>query len=470
MLPETIVNFAPKILTYAERMSKPVKVKKGIDIKLEGPALQKTSDSNASSVYALKPDDYFGMIPKLTVREGDEVEAGSPLFFDKQRENILFVSPVSGEVIEVKRGDKRKILEVKVLADKEIRYKSFKAWDKGQQDRDALVKLMLEMGLWPFVKQRPYGVIASPKDTPRDIFISAHDSAPLAADVPYTVGEEKAHFQAGIDALNLLTSGQVHLGVKKGDTFFKYVSGIEHHEVSGPHPAGNVGVLIHHIAPINKGETVWTVNALDVLLIGRCLSKGKYDASRTIALVGSEVSEPQYYRTRIGALIESITSGKIKNGKVRYISGNVLTGSKESAEGFLGAYSNCISVIPEGDEKKFFISEGWLAPGLNKFSLSKAYPTWLFPNKTYRLDTNLNGEKRAFVVTGELEKVFPFDIYPMQLIKAIMINDIESMENLGIYEVEAEDFALCEFVCTSKINIQDVVKQGLADMRKEFAS
>lgn len=451
-------------------MSKPVKVKKGIDIKLEGWAEKKTADAGTSSVYALKPDDFFGMIPKLSVREGDEVKAGEPLFFDKQREDIIFVSPVSGEVAEVKRGDKRKILEVKVLADKEIKYKTFDKWDPASTDRDGLVKRMLEMGLWPFVKQRPYGVIASPTDTPRDIFISTFDSAPLAPDTAYLVGDEKAHFQMGIDALRLLTPGSIHLGVKKGERFFNDIKGAEMHEVSGPHPAGNVGVLIHHIAPINKGEVVWTVNPMDVVMIGRSLAQGKFDASRTIALVGSEVNEPQYYRTMIGAELSSITSGKIKEGSVRYISGNVLTGSKESEKGYLGFYSTHVSVIPEGDEKQFFITEGWLSPGLHKFSLSKAYPSWLFPKKTYRLNTNLNGEKRAFVVTGELERVFPFDIYPMQLIKAIMINDIDAMEQLGIYEVDAEDFALCEFVCTSKINIQEVVKNGLADMRKEFAS
>jgi Na+-transporting NADH:ubiquinone oxidoreductase subunit A len=451
-------------------MSKAVKVKKGIDIKLVGEAAERVSDAKPSNIYAIKPADFFGLIPKLSVREGDEVEAGAPLFYDKQNEQVLFTSPVSGEVVEVRRGDKRKILEVKVLADKQLRFKDFGSWEPSGKDRDALVKLLLEMGLWPFVKQRPYGVIANPADTPRDIFVSTWDSAPLAPHTAYMIGDEKAHFQRGIDALRLLSGGGVHLGIKKGDSFFNDIKGVDLHEVSGPHPAGNVGVMIHHVAPINKGEVVWTVNPMDVLMMGRSLSKGHFDASRTIALVGSEVIEPQYYRTMIGAELSTLISGNVKEGNVRYISGNVLTGSKESAEGFLGFYHTHVTVIPEGNEKKFFITDGWLSPGLDKFSLSKAYPSWLFPKKTYRLDTNLNGEKRAFVVTGELEQVFPFDIYPMQLIKAIMINDIDAMEKLGIYEVDAEDFALCEFVCTSKINIQEVVRQGLADMRKEFAS
>ncbi len=449
-------------------MSKSVKVKKGIDINLLGKADKSVEKAKASDVYALKPDDFFGLVPKLAVREGDEVKAGDPLFFDKENSDVIMVSPVSGEVAEVKRGEKRKILEVKVLADKEIKYKDFGAWQGGS--REELVDRLLKMGLWAFIKQRPYGVIANPKDSPRDIFISTFDTSPLAPDIAFLISEDKKFFQKGIDALKMLTDGNVHIGRQKGDSFFSDITGVESCEISGPHPAGNVSVLIHHTAPINKGEVVWTINPLDVVLIGKSLAEGRFIADRTIALVGSEVESPKYYKTRIGAQISSIATGKIKAGRVRYISGNVLTGSREQAEGFLGFYHTHISVIPEGDEKKFFITDGWLAPGLDKFSLSKAYPSWLLPKKSYRLDTNMNGEKRAFVVTGELEKVFPFDIYPMQLIKAIMVNDIDAMEKLGIYEVEAEDFALCEFVCTSKVGIQQVVKDGLLDMKKEFAS
>lgn len=450
-------------------MSKAIKIRKGIDIKLLGEAEQKISASNASKVYALKPADFFGVIPKLTVKEGEEVKAGTPLFYDKKREDILFTSPVSGEVVEIKRGDKRRILEVKILADSEIQYKSFTPWSGGG-DRETLVKLMLEMGLWPFIIQRPYGVVASPQDTPRDIFISTFDSAPLAPPTSFLLQEEKAHFQNGIDALRQLTKGKVFLGVKSGEDFFKDIKGVEANDISGPHPAGNVGVLIHHVKPINKGEIIWTVKAADVALIGRSLKSGKFDASRLVALTGSEVQAPQYYKTRLGAGINSIVEGKISGDHVRCISGNVLTGLRVAADGFLGFYDTQITVIPEGDHKQFFLTEGWLGPGFDKFSLSKAFPTWLMPKKKYRLDTNMNGEPRAFVVTGELDSVFPFDIYPMQLIKSIMINDIDSMENLGIYEVIAEDFALCEFVCTSKIDIQVVVKKGLEDMRNEFAS
>ncbi|MCZ4407474.1 Na(+)-translocating NADH-quinone reductase subunit A [Cryomorphaceae bacterium 1068] len=450
-------------------MSKAIKIKKGADIKLIGVADKTISAAQRSTVFALKPDDFFGTIPKLSVKEGAEVKAGSPLFYDKARERVKFTSPVSGEVVEVKRGAKRKILEVKVLADVETRYETFTPW-AGGSDREALVNTMLNMGLWPFVKQRPYGVIANPTDTPRDIFVSFYNSAPLAPEASFVLESEKENVQLALDALNLLTSGEVHVGVKAGDSFFDGFTGVKKHTIQGPHPAGNVGVLIHHVSPINKGEVVWTVNGMDMALIGKSLKSGQFRAERTVALVGSEVENPHFYTTMIGAKMDSILGGKLKGDNNRIINGDPLTGDAVDAEGHLGFYNSQITVLPEGDHKKFFLTEGWLAPGFNSFSLSKAFPSWLNPGKRYRLDTNLNGEERAFVVTGELEKVFPFDIYPMQLIKSIMVNDIDAMEKLGIYEVLPEDFALCEFACTSKVNIQQVVENGLADMRKEFES
>jgi Na+-transporting NADH:ubiquinone oxidoreductase subunit A len=450
-------------------MSKAIKVKKGVDIKLIGEAEKTISAATKSTVFALKPDDFFGTIPKLSVKEGAEVKAGSPLFFDKARTRVKFTSPVSGEVVEVKRGAKRKILEVKVLADAETRYESFTPWTGGA-DRESLVNTMLDMGLWPFVKQRPYGVIANPEDTPRDVFVSFYNSAPLAPEASYILEAEKENVQLALDALKLLTSGDVHIGVKKGDSFFDALKGVTKHTIQGPHPAGNVGVLIHHVSPINKGEVVWTVNGMDLAVIGRSLKAGQFKAERTIALVGSEVEKPQFYKTMIGAKMDTIIGGKLSGDNNRIVNGDPLTGDAVDSEGHLGFYNSQITVLPEGDHKKFFLTEGWLAPGFSSFSLSKAFPSWLNPGKKYRLDTNLNGEERAFVVTGELEKVFPFDIYPMQLIKSIMVNDIDAMEKLGIYEVLPEDFALCEFACTSKVNIQQVVENGLADMRKEFES
>jgi Na+-transporting NADH:ubiquinone oxidoreductase subunit A len=450
-------------------MSKAIKVTKGANIKLVGEVENKISAASPSSVFALKPDDFFGTIPKLSLKEGAEVKAGTALFFDKAKTQVKFTSPVSGEIVEIKRGAKRKILEIKVLADKDTKYESFTPWTGGS-DREALISTMLEMGLWPFVKQRPYGVIANPADTPRDIFVSLNNTAPLAPSAAFVLKDQLEDVQNAIDALSLLTGGKVHVGVAKGDTTFNGLKNVEIHSVQGPHPAGNVGVLIHHVAPINKGEIVWTVNGMDLAVIGRSLKEGKFRAERTVALVGSEVEAPQFYTTMIGAQMKSIVDGKMKGTNNRVVSGDPLTGAAVDAEGHLGFYSSQVTVLPEGDQKKFFLTDGWLAPGFSSFSLSKAFPSWLTPNKKYRLDTNLNGEERAFVVTGELEKVFPFDIYPMQLIKSIMVNDIDAMEKLGIYEVLPEDFALCEFACTSKINIQEVVENGLADMRKEFES
>jgi len=448
-------------------MSKAIKVKKGVDINLVGKAEKQISQADFSPVVALKPDDFPGMIPKLTVRSGDEVKAGTPLFYDKKRENILFTSPVSGEVVEIKRGAKRKILEVRVLADKETRYEEPTPWNDGS--REDLIQTMLKMGLWPFIKQRPYGIVANPDDEPKSIFITAFNSAPLAADLSFTLKDDMENFQKGLKAIGKLTQGKVNLSMRKGDQTFDQVEGVEKYYFSGPHPAGNVGVQIHHIEPINKGEVVWTLNAADVALIGRSLSEGKYRAERTIALSGARVKEPRYIKTIIGAQISSVIGDGVELEDTRLISGNVLTGSSVEKDGHLGFYDTCVTAIPEGDSKKFFITDGWLSTGFSSFSLSRAFPSWLLPNKKYNLDTNLNGEERAFVVTGEMEKVFPFDIFPMQLIKSIMVNDIDAMEKLGIYEVIPEDFALCEVVCTSKVNIQTVVQQGLEDLRKEFA-
>ncbi len=448
-------------------MAKVIKIKKGVDIKLVGPAEKKVSQAQRSSIHALMPDDFTGIVPKMLVKEGAEVMAGTPIFCDKSHPEILFTSPVSGEMVEIKRGPKRVIEEIKILADKETKYESFPAWNGGS--RESLIASLLQSGLWVFIQQRPYGIIANPKDQPKNIFVSGFDTAPLAADIPFILQGDKAAFQSGIDALAKLTAGKVYLGIPSGDTFYNDIKNVEKVAFSGPHPSGNVGVQIHHIQPINKGEVVWTVNAIDVALIGKSLKAGQFIAERIVALAGSKVSTPQYYRTLIGASITSIAGTDAAQPNVRAISGNVLTGTQSNPESYLGFYNSTLSIIPEGNHKKFFLTEGWLAPGFSRFSISHAYPSWLLGNKRYDLDTNLNGEKRAFVVTGELERVFPFDIYPMQLLKSIMVNDIDAMEKLGIYEVLPEDFALCEVVCTSKIEIQSVVKKGLEDMRKEFS-
>lgn len=451
-------------------MSKTIKLRKGLDIKLKGEADKVKSSVENSASFAIKPPDFHGLVPKMLVKVGEKVKAGTAIFEDKYQDSVKYVSPVSGEVAEIVRGEKRRILEVRINADAETSYDDLGTLNAESASGEEVKAYLLKNGLWPFIKMRPIDVVANPSDEPKAIFISGFDSSPLAPDYDFILHGEDEAFQQGINALSKLTSGKVHLTLKgnsNADASLTGAKGVQINKITGKHPAGNVGTQIHHIDPINKGEVVWTVNAQDVAIIGRILSGGKYDASKVIAITGSEVKNPKYIKTVIGTNIAKIVEDNIQDGSVRYISGNVLTGDKIEADGYLGFYHSQITVIPEGDEPKFMITEGWLSPGFKKFSTSRAYFSWLMPGKKYSLDTNLNGEERAFVVTGEMEKVFPFDIYPMHLVKSVMYNDIDLMENLGIYEVAPEDFALCEFVCTSKINIQSVVRDGLDVIQKE---
>lgn len=451
-------------------MPKNITIKKGLDIRLNGEPEKILTNAGFSETVAMKPTDFHGLTPKMVLKEGDEVKAGTTLFIDKYNDKVKFTSPVSGEVVEIRRGEKRRILEVKILADKEIRYESFNQADPASLSREEITQVLLDSGCWPFIKQRPIDIIANPDQTPKAIFISAFDTHPLAPDYDFIVHGNGETFQAGIDAIAKLTDGKVHLSVRAGgrpSEAFTKSKNIEIHLISGPHPAGNVGVQIHHIDPINKGDVVWVVNPQDVLTIGRLFKTGKFDATRIVALTGSEVKAPKYYRTIIGASIKSLTEGLANEDNTRIVSGNPLTGETVEKTGYLGFYHAQITVLPEGDRYKFFLTEGWLSPGLNKFSASRSFPSWLMPKKKYTIDTNTNGEERAYVMTGQYEKVFPFDIYPVHLIKSIIINDIESMENLGIYEVAPEDFALCEFVCTSKTDVQDIVRKGLDVVYKE---
>ncbi len=449
-------------------MSKFVKITKGLNINLLGEAEKVLVHAQHPDTIAIKPTDILGLTPKLAVSVGDTVEAGTPLFFDKSNEKIKVVSPVSGEVIEINRGEKRRILEIKVLTDKEIRYKEFKKADPKNLSREEILETLLSSGAWPFIRQRPFAIMANPNDMPKSIFISAFDTNPLAPDNDFIVHSHGEDFQTGLDAICKLTSGKVHLNINADSTpskVFTNSKGVQINKISGKHPAGNVGTQIHHIDPINKGEIVWYLYPQDVLLIGRLFKQGKFDATRVVALAGSQVKSPKYYKTVIGASVKSITADNTIALNSRYISGNVLTGTKVSPDGYLGFYDTQITIIPEGDYYEFM---GWLKPGLNKLSNSRAFFSWLMPHKKYNLDTNLHGEHRAFVVTGEYEKVFPFDIYPVQLLKAIIVEDIELIEKLGIYEVAEEDFALCEFVCTSKIDVQKIVRQGLDLIKKEM--
>jgi Na+-transporting NADH:ubiquinone oxidoreductase subunit A len=448
-------------------MSNTIRIRKGLDIRLKGEAEKVLVQADPAKVIAIKPTDFHGLVPKVLVKPGDKVKAGTPLFADKYNERVLYTSPVSGEVADVVRGEKRKVLEVRILADAQIQYEDFGTGEPSAMNRETIIQKLLKSGAWPVIMQRPYDIVANPAQEPKAIFVSAFDSAPLAPDLDLVVRNHGADFQTGLDALAKLTKGKVHLSVsdKTAAREFLDAKGATRHSFSGPHPAGNVGVQIHAVSPINKGDLVWTVSVQDVILIGRLFRQGRFDASRTIAITGSEAHNPKYVRTVIGAPVKDLI-GSVE-GKVRVVSGNCLTGNSVGADGFLGFYHGQLTLLPEGDTPKFFITDGWAAPGLNTFSANRSFPTWLMPGKKFAPDTNQNGEERAFVMSGQYEKVFPFDIYPVLLLKAIMANDIEQMEKLGLYEVAPEDFALCEFVCTSKINSQSIVRAGLDALKKE---
>ena len=446
-----------------------ITIKKGLDIKMKGEPNKIIAEGNLSKSFALKPTDFPNLTPKLLVKEGDAVKCGSPIFCDKYNDVIVFVSPASGVVDKIIRGDKRRILAVTITSDGKFTQLNSKAKDFSKLDRAELKTDLLKSGLWPFLRMRPIDIIARPEDTPKSIFISSFDTNPLSPDYDFIMHNKSAEFNAGLELLNILTDGSVHLQIRKNsDEVFLNAKNVKTHLVKGPHPSGNVGVQMHEIDPINKGEVVWYINPQDVMILGRYSLTGAYDANKVISIGGENVKSPKYVKTISGSSIESILEGAEIKENSRLISGNPLTGLKVEKDNFLGFYHHQLTVLPEGDEYKFFLSEGWLSLGFNRFSASKSYPTWLMPkSKTYQFDTNLNGEERSFVVSGQYEKVFPFDIYPVQLIKSIITNDIEKMENLGIYEVSPEDFALCEFVCTSKINIQEIVRNGLDLVYKE---
>ena len=443
-------------------MSQTITIRKGLDINMKGKAEKILVENAKSKNISIQPPNFTALTPKLLVKVGDKVKAGSPVFFDKYRESIQFVSPASGTVKDIVRGAKRRVMEIIIEADAEISYLEAKQTDVQQLDGAAVKEMMLSAGLWPFLRMRPIDIIADPKDTPKAIFISSFDSNPLAPDNNFILDGKSAEFNSGIELLNKLTDGKVHLQTRKSaNDVFKNAKGVQVNLVKGAHPAGNVGVQMHHIDPINKGEVVWYINPQDVLILGRYSLTGKYDATKIVAVTGENIAERKYVKTLIGSSVNSIIACKPDDNS-RVISGNPLTGSQIDVNGYLSFYDSQITVLPEGDQYKFFLTEGWLSAGFKRFSASRAYPTWLMSkSKEYAIDTNINGEERAFVVSGQYEKVFPFDIYPVYLIKSILANDIERMENLGIYEVAPEDFALCEFVCTSKINVQQIVRDGL---------
>jgi Na+-transporting NADH:ubiquinone oxidoreductase subunit A len=457
-------------------MEKTIKIKHGLDIPLTGKAKEIAKEKVTSSCYTVFPGDYTGLIPKTVVKSGDKVLAGSPLMFDKNHPGIKIVSPVSGEVIAVNRGEKRKLESIVILSDDKMSYADFAKPDLQQLAPDAVKTLLADAGIAALIRQRPYDVTANPDDTPRDIFVPGFYSAPLSPDIEYVLQKDKADFRTGLNVLAKLTPGSVYVGIRRESEDFFAFDGAENIRLvafEGPHPAGNAGVQINHIRPVNKGETVWTVNPQDVVVIGRFFNKGIVDFTRLVALTGSEVDEfaRAFYPMLLGASIENLVKRRVTEGAaLRYISGNVLTGTQIAPDGSLHAFDNQITVIPEGNGVCEFV--GWMMPGFDKFSVSRSYPAFLLKilgKKTYRIDARIRGGRRAMIMSNEWDRVFPMDILPEFLVRAMLSQDIDQMESLGAYEVAPEDFALCEFVDTSKMELQRIVREGLDMLYKEMS-
>ncbi len=456
--------FSPKAPEFAE--GKFFKSSKGFDIKLKGKAENFSSPSITR--YAIKPGNFRGNspIPKMLVAVGDEVQAGDAIYFDKKRPDVKYTSPVSGEVVEIKRGAKRAITDIIILADKEVRFKKYSVPNIEECNRQDIVDAMIGSGTWVMLNQRPFDIVPEISDVPANIFISTFDTAPLAPDQNLFVEGRGDDFQKGLDVLNKLTAGKVFLGLSgnaQPSAVFTGAKGVEKNYFGGKHPIGNVGVQIHHTAPIRK-EKVWTVGVQEVLTIGRFFNEGVVDMSRMVAVAGSRVATPSYVKTYVGASIGDLLKENVSGDNNRIISGDVLSGSTSDHDQFLNFRDDQITVIEEGNYNELF---GWLLPLKPRPSLSKTFPSFLMPEFEFEGDTNTHGEKRAFVVSGQYEAVLPMDIYPQHLMKAILSNDFERMEGLGINELSEEDIAICEFVCTSKQPLQSILRKGLDTMREQ---
>ena len=448
-------------------MHRVVKISKGLNINLKGAPVAEFTQVPDAKLYALMPADFTRVTPKVVVKPEDSVKAGDPLFIDKNCPEIQFVSPVSGKVVAVNRGERRRVLSVVVESDGKFESVEYKAKDVLSSSADEIKADLAKAGLFAFMRQRPYDVIATPSDSPRAIFVSTFDSKPLAVDFEIALKGNEEDFQVGLDALSRIAPVYMGVGANQKSAALSVAKNVTTTIFKGPHPAGNVGVQINHIAPVNKGEIVWTIGAEEVIFIGRFFNKGKIDFTRTIALAGSEVINPSYSKVVLGAQISTLVDSRLKDeNPLRIIDGNVLTGKKTTADGFLGAFSTEITVIPEikGGDEAF----GWIAPRFSMFSTSRSYFSWLMPRRSYTIDARIKGGERHMIMSNEYDKVFPMDIYPEYLIKAIITGNIDKMEQLGIYEVAPEDFALCEFVDSSKLELQRIVCEGLDKLRAEM--
>ena len=449
-------------------MANVIKLRKGLDINLKGKANFETIRRIDSSEIALVPDSFGGVTPKVIVHEGDCVKAGEALFVDKKYPEMKFASPVSGTVKAVVRGDRRKVLYVKVKADETQQFVDFGIKDIEKLDGRAIKEALLASGLFSFIQQLPYAVTTTPDTMPKAIFVSAFRDMPLASDFEVELKGNEKDFQTGLTALSKIQKTYLGLSVHQTASALVNAKDVEINVFDGKCPAGNVGVQVNHIDPINKGEVVWTIDPAAVIFFGRLFNTGKVDLRRVIAVAGSEVKNPSYTEILIGTPLSKVLDGQLKSIEhVRIINGNPLTGRKTTLEDFVGAHTSEVTVIPEGDDVHEFL--GWILPRTNLFSVSKSYFSWLMGKKTYNLDARIKGGERHMIMSGEYDKVLPMDIYGEYLIKAIIAGDIDKMEQLGIYEVSPEDFAVAEFVDSSKLELQKIVRNGLDMLRKENA-
>lgn len=446
-------------------MAKVVKLKSGLNLCLAGAAAPKVEKTVVSDTVAIVPDNYHGVVPKVVVKPGDKVQVGTSVMYDKNHPEVQFVSPVSGEVVAVERGERRKVMKIVIKSDGKSDAVVF---DKASSAVE-VKELLLRAGMWAYIKQRPYDVIADPTVEPRDIFVTAFDNAPLAPAYAYEMlnGDDAKALAEGLAALKLLTQGKVYVGVAAGSNL-NVPAGVEVVAFKGNFPACNAGVQAHNIAPVNKGETIWTLNALDVVVMGRLLLNGRVDMMRTVAVTGSEVATPAYVCALPGTPMTDLLAGNIIAGDYarRVISGNVLTGTNVSLDGYLGAYHSQVTVIPEGNDTHEFL--GWALPGCKALTTSRTFLSRWIPTRNSKPDARLHGGERAIIMSEEYDRVFPMDILPEYLVKAVIAFDIDRMEQLGIYEVAPEDFAACEFVDTSKLPLQQIVRDGLDALRKEM--
>jgi Na+-transporting NADH:ubiquinone oxidoreductase subunit A len=447
-------------------MANVIKLRKGLDINLQGKAEEKKIQLKSNGKYALVPDDFEGVTPKVIVKEGDKVKAGDALFVNKQYPDVRFASPVSGTVREVVRGERRKVLCIKVDADAQQEFTDFGKRDVGSLSGEQVINALLEAGLLGYINQLPYAVSTNPSAQPKAIFVSALRDKPLAADFEYEVQGQEQDFQTGLSALSKIA--KTYLGVGVGSKL-EGMKDVEVNVFDGKCPAGNVGVQVNHLDPVNKGEVVWTIgDPTVVLFIGRLFNTGKVNLTRTVALCGSEINSPAYVDMLVGEELSTLLSNSYDAGKsVRIINGNVLTGKPTTKEGFLGAHTSEITVIPEGNDADEML--GWILPRFKQFSVNRSYFSWLCGKKSYALDARIKGGERHMIMSGEYDKVLPMDIYGEYLIKAIITGDIDRQEALGIYEISPEDFALAEFVDSSKLELQRIVREGLNILRKENA-